>query len=248
MKNTKVIFSGIMAAILATGAANAATGIASVDYVDAQKTSLQTSINGKADKATTLAGYGIEDAYTKDEVDDQVSKAVAGDMSEALKGYVTTSTYNAQVGDVQNLEGETKIIVSAINEVRSSVASKADAEALNNLATKDELKGLGDTINNYGNAITNLTNQYGDLADAINGEDGEDGLAAQVETNTTNIATNTTNIASNTAALANKANTADLTALATSAPGECSNPANKCVITWDGTNYGVEVIVRGAAE
>ena len=30
----------------------------------------ETDISGKADKATTLAGYGIEDAYTKSEVDD----------------------------------------------------------------------------------------------------------------------------------------------------------------------------------
>ena len=30
----------------------------------------ETDISGKADKATTLAGYGIEDAYTKTEVDD----------------------------------------------------------------------------------------------------------------------------------------------------------------------------------
>lgn len=31
--------------------------------------SFETNINNKADKATTLAGYGIQDTYTKDEVE-----------------------------------------------------------------------------------------------------------------------------------------------------------------------------------
>ena len=36
-------------------------------------TALATKINGKADKADTLAGYGITDAYTKTEIDGKVS-------------------------------------------------------------------------------------------------------------------------------------------------------------------------------
>lgn len=36
-----------------------------------------SDITGKADKATTLAGYGIADAYTKTEVDTAISNAVA---------------------------------------------------------------------------------------------------------------------------------------------------------------------------
>ena len=39
-------------------------------------TRLQESITGKADKATTLAGYGIADAYTKSEVDAAISSAI----------------------------------------------------------------------------------------------------------------------------------------------------------------------------
>ena len=39
-------------------------------------TPLQESITGKADKATTLAGYGIKDAYTKSEVDAAISSAI----------------------------------------------------------------------------------------------------------------------------------------------------------------------------
>lgn len=38
---------------------------------------LSTTVNGKADKADTLAGYGIGDAYTKTQVDSAIETAVA---------------------------------------------------------------------------------------------------------------------------------------------------------------------------
>lgn len=45
--------------------------------VSAAKTALQAEIDKKANKATTLAGYGIRDAYTKTEVDSHITAAVA---------------------------------------------------------------------------------------------------------------------------------------------------------------------------
>ena len=45
--------------------------------VGAAKTELQANIDKKADKATTLAGYGITDAYTKDEANTAIAAAVA---------------------------------------------------------------------------------------------------------------------------------------------------------------------------
>ena len=45
--------------------------------VTAAKIKLQTNIDTKADKATTLAGYGIADAYTKDEANTAIAAAVA---------------------------------------------------------------------------------------------------------------------------------------------------------------------------
>lgn len=41
-------------------------------------TGLQAALDGKAAKATTLAGYGITDAYTKGETDSAIATAVAG--------------------------------------------------------------------------------------------------------------------------------------------------------------------------
>ena len=45
--------------------------------VTAAKTGLQANIDKKANKATTLAGYGIADAYTKDEANTAIAAAVA---------------------------------------------------------------------------------------------------------------------------------------------------------------------------
>lgn len=58
-----------------------------------EKTSLVGAINelsdGKADKATTIAGYGITDAYTKTEVDSAITTAVAN--AEHLKRSIVTA-------------------------------------------------------------------------------------------------------------------------------------------------------------
>jgi hypothetical protein len=48
-----------------------------VDGIGGRVGTLETTITGKADKATTLAGYGIGDAYTKTETDTAISNAVA---------------------------------------------------------------------------------------------------------------------------------------------------------------------------
>lgn len=45
--------------------------------VTAAKTELRANIDKKADKATTLAGYGIANAYTKDEANTAIAAAVA---------------------------------------------------------------------------------------------------------------------------------------------------------------------------
>lgn len=64
--------------------------------------SLTTTVNGKANKATTISGYGITDAYTKTEVDAKVSSvykykgSVANETALPTEGQV--------VGDVYNLE------------------------------------------------------------------------------------------------------------------------------------------------
>lgn len=55
---------------------------------DDVNTAITSGIANKADKADTLAGYGITDAYTKGEVDTELAKKAAQTDLEALEGRV----------------------------------------------------------------------------------------------------------------------------------------------------------------
>ena len=54
-----------------------AAAVETTKQVSAAKTALQAEIDKKANKATTLAGYGIADAYTKKEANTAINAAVA---------------------------------------------------------------------------------------------------------------------------------------------------------------------------
>ena len=76
---------------------------ASQDTIDNQIKSDITNLQStKADKATTLAGYGITDAYTKTEVDAKVSSVYRFRGSVAT--YANLPTTGQVVGDVWNVE------------------------------------------------------------------------------------------------------------------------------------------------
>lgn len=65
------------------------------------KAELSVTLNKKADKATTLEGYGIADAYTKAEVDAKTSSFMK------YKGQVETTNdlpQDAEIGDVYNVK------------------------------------------------------------------------------------------------------------------------------------------------
>lgn len=57
---------------------------------------------GKADKATTLAGYGIEDAYTKDEIDGKIASTFHYKGTKAT--YAELPVEGNEIGDVWNVE------------------------------------------------------------------------------------------------------------------------------------------------
>lgn len=89
----------------AKNAADAAADAAGAaqDAVDA----LETTVDGKADKATTLAGYGITDAYTKTETDGLLG--AKADKS-ALAGYATTGALTSGLAGKEDTSNKTKII------------------------------------------------------------------------------------------------------------------------------------------
>lgn len=84
----------------------------------ASVTKLETVVNTKATKATTLAGYGIEDAYTKTEVDETVS-GIKNDIASVYKykGSITFAelpTSGMVVGDTYNIT-DAFVITEAFN-------------------------------------------------------------------------------------------------------------------------------------
>lgn len=70
-------------------------------------TDLASKINGKADAATTLAGYGITDAYTKTEVDNAIGEVQAGALKPggtlAAAGIVSSLLVAGNLGKVYNI-------------------------------------------------------------------------------------------------------------------------------------------------
>lgn len=95
---------------------------------------LKNTVDGKADKATTLAGYGIEDAYTKTDidgklkvikdnvntkvdaatVDSKISTAKPGILSEAAQA--ANEALNTKVGDL----GESSTVVDYVKRAVGS--------------------------------------------------------------------------------------------------------------------------------
>ena len=92
--------------------ASFANGVLTIEDWDGNSVTLNTSdfvkssdLNGKADKSTTLSGYGITDAFTKTETQTEITNAIEkfGDIL-TLRGTVTSyddlPTTNRQKGDV----------------------------------------------------------------------------------------------------------------------------------------------------
>ena len=65
--------------------------------VTTNKNDISTLKTGKADKSTTLAGYGIEDAYTKGQTDSAIKSAIAN--SGHLKRTIVTQLPEASAAD-----------------------------------------------------------------------------------------------------------------------------------------------------
>ena len=140
------------------------------------------ALNAKADKATTLAGYGITDTYTSAEIDDKLEAVTVGGMEgmeEILAGKqdknIPGATNHVVVTDASgNITTTATIGIDKVTDLQTSLDAKADA------ATVD-----------------GLTESVGDLQTTVSGEDGTGGLVQQISeltTNVTNVTQNVTNI------------------------------------------------------
>lgn len=135
------------AKVEALGALAKKDKVAETDLADA----LKANIDGKADSATTLAGYGIGDAYTKTEVEDKIS---------AVDTKVTSNT-NA-IEAINNTE--TGILAQAKEyadgKVYDDTAVKADIETnKTNIATNTSAIAA---INNETTGILAKAKEYTD--------------------------------------------------------------------------------------
>lgn len=121
---------------------------------------LKAKIDGKADKATTLAGYGIGNAYTKSEADEAIE--TAKDQAVAAAGTQTDSKIAAKVGDVG-----AKTVKQYVDDA--------------NTAINGTVSGIQSTISGYGDIVTHDASEF-DAAGSANAVLGASGDASTANT------------------------------------------------------------------
>lgn len=142
------------------GALASKSVVAEADLAEA----LKTKIDGKADKATTLAGYGITDAYTKTGADDAISGAIdalaLGTMSkEKASDYTKTADLETALEGKYDAAGSAKAVDDKLPAMQTAIdANKTKAEA--NEAAIAKLNGAktveGSVAKSIDDAITGL--------------------------------------------------------------------------------------------
>lgn len=109
--------------------------------LDTAESDIDTLETGKADKATTLAGYGINDAYTKTEVDtalgakmDKNNPTGTGSLSINRKSGTTVGTKSATLGDNGTATGQNSL---ALGDNTSATNWNSIAEGTHSIASGD---------------------------------------------------------------------------------------------------------------
>ena len=108
-KTDKIAETGLETALATkiNGKADSATTLDGYGITNAYtKTEIDTELNGKADNATTLNGYGITDAYTKAEVDAKISSAYKVKGSKTAAEITSALLVAANEGGVYNVSEE----------------------------------------------------------------------------------------------------------------------------------------------
>ncbi len=152
MKKNTIIFSGVMAAILTTGAANAAVAkIASQEYVDRQNTAQTTTIteNITNQVSETLKSYPTTEQVTTT-ITNEINTAIAegGAIDEALADYATTADLEKKVDTTtMTTELDKKADKTAIADMETKTSAAATyavkaTEGVANTATQDATKAL----------------------------------------------------------------------------------------------------------
>ena len=92
-----------------------------VPMSESNTTTIKQTLDSKADKADTLVGYGITDAYTKEEVDAKLAdKASAENMQATISDLETLET------KVDTIETDLGDLGNEVNQNTSDIANKQD--------------------------------------------------------------------------------------------------------------------------
>ena len=158
---SQVTDAGALAALDEVGEANLAAA-------------LKTKIDGKADKATTLAGYGITDAMTSTAITSAISTAKdeAVSSATAAAGTAADSKIAAKVGEI----GE--------NTVKQYVDTQITEHAYDDTTLAGRVTTVEGQISAINNESTGILKQAKDYADA--------GLAGKANTSHTHTLANIT--------------------------------------------------------
>ena len=123
------------------------------------KNEIDTKLNSKANKTTTLSGYGITDAYTKTQVDKKVSDLV----NSAPETLATLNELASALGNDPNFA--TTIATQIGNKANSSdVYNKSETDTLlSDLAKKSDLAKVA-TTGSYNDLLDKPTSFDVDLS------------------------------------------------------------------------------------
>lgn len=145
------------------------TKVPSVKAVATAVAGINTAISGKADKATTLAGYNISDAYTKTETGEQITSAINTAKSElqtTIDGKVSKTDITTTIA-ASSAASDTK--VPSEKAVATSIEGKANkATTLSGYGITDAKIESG-VITLGNNTITPLTSTSSIPANLIAG-------------------------------------------------------------------------------
>lgn len=138
---------------------------------------LKTKIDGKADKATTLAGYGIEDAYTKTGaegmVDGKIEALALGTMSkEKASDYTKTADLETALAGKYDAAGAAKAVDDKLPAMNAAISANTEAITTLNGAASVEgsvAKKIQTAINELDLANTYAAKTHTHAMEQING-------------------------------------------------------------------------------
>lgn len=239
--------------------------------ISANKTALDT-LNGTAETTGSVANQIAAAITTETERADGAydAKGAAATAEQNAKTYADGLAGNYATADQGKTADDT---AAAVNNATTGLATKASTTYVNEeLAKKQNTLKQGSNITIAEDGTISATYEYDDtgLAGRVTTLEGTGVTKEKIDA----IATNTANITKNAEDIAKKQNTltaADVTvsgdgnvitgitaadgkitatmgttlgALATAAPGECSEATKFCALTFNGTTYKWEVIER----